>query len=142
METADNEESRIHGKVAAILGTRELILNCGAVHGVQIGMRFAILSRNSAEIKDPDSGEVLGAVEVPKTIVKIVRLQGDKLSVGRTFRTVKGALAGITMGDRTEILEFKRGADRGVELDPQDSFVKVGDTAVQTRGDEYDDLSE
>ena len=35
-----SEDTRIRGKVAAILSKRELILNLGNVDGVKVGMKF------------------------------------------------------------------------------------------------------
>ncbi|QQM54202.1 hypothetical protein [Rhodococcus pyridinivorans] len=140
--TTDGDDTRIRGQVAALLSARELILNRGSVDGVQIGMRFAILNRNGVNIKDPETGAVLGTVEVPKTIVKIVRLQGDNLAVGRTFRTVKSVFGAALGGDQVETLSIKKGSSVRAELDPEDSFVQVGDPVVETIGNEYDDLSE
>lgn len=84
------DDGRIRGKVAAILSARELILNVGSRDGVEIGMRFAILNSQGVNITDPDTGDTLGSVEVPKTVVKVVRIGGDHLSIARTFRTVRG----------------------------------------------------
>ena len=65
-------DSRIRGKVAAILSKRELVLNIGTEHGVEVGMRFVILNSKGVDVKDPDSGEVIGTVEVPKTVIKVM----------------------------------------------------------------------
>jgi hypothetical protein len=141
------DDERIRGKVAAILSARELILNVGSGDGVEIGMKFAILNSKGVNITDPDTGDVLGSVEVPKTVVKVVRIGGDHLSIARTFRTVKGtpgafAIASAISGkpDRPETLEIASGSDLKAELSEEDSYVKRGDIAVSTRGDEYDDL--
>jgi hypothetical protein len=141
----NKSQSRIEGKVAGVLTLRELVINRGTADGVEIGMRFAVLNRQGIDIKDPDSGQSLGSVELVKTIVKIVRIQGDHLAVGRTFRTIKGspglsALAAFSgTPDRAETLAIE-GSSLKAELSPEDSLVKPGDPVVQTMGDEYDDL--
>lgn len=142
-----SETARIRGKVAAILSRRELVLNVGEEAGVTEGMRFVILNSKGVDVKDPDTGDVLGSVEVPKTLVKIVRVDGPRLSVGRTFRTIAGSpglfsatsmLAGRP--DRKETLEIEEGSSLKAELPDYQSYVKPGDVALETRGDEYDDL--
>ena len=140
-------DSRIRGKVAAILSKREVVLNIGTENGVEVGMRFVILNRKGVDVKDPDSGEVIGTVEVPKTVIKVVRVDGPKISVGRTFRTIAGTpgIAGAIVSmygrpARTETLDIEAGTSIKAELDDVDSHVKTGDDALQTEGEEYDDL--
>lgn len=142
-----SEDTRIRGKVAGILSGRELILNIGEADGAKIGMRFAILNSKGLDVLDPDTGAVLGTVEVPKTVVKVVRLgQAPHLSVARTFRTVAGRpgladLSGLTGSrSRVETLDIASGSSLRAELSDEDSYVKVGDVAVETLGDEYDDM--
>jgi hypothetical protein len=141
-----DDEGRITGKVAGLLTKRELVINRGHADGVEIGMRFAVLNRQGIDIRDPDTGEVLGSTEVVKTVVKIVRIDAEHLAVGRTFRAIAGTPGILSLGTslagsppRLETLSIE-GASLKEELDPADSYVKVGDPVVQTRGDEYDDL--
>lgn len=145
MTPTDSE--RIRGKVAAILSRRELILNIGSEDGVEIGMKFVILNSKGIDVTDPDTGEVLGTVEVPKTVVKVVRVDSSHLSVARTFRTVRGtpgifAAASAISGtpSRPETLDIASGSSLRAELSEEDSYIKRGDIALSTQGDEYDDL--
>lgn len=85
-----NDDPRLRGKVAAILSKRELIINLGEDDGVRVGMKFVILNSQGMDIRDPDTGTVLGTVDVPKTVVKVVRISGPHLAVARTFRKVAG----------------------------------------------------
>lgn len=142
-----SDEPRIRGKVAAVLSKRELILNVGFDDDVTIGMRFVILNQNGVDVTDPDTGAVLGTVEVPKTVVKVVRVDGPHLSVARTFRTIQGSpgilgsMASIAGSpSRTETLDIESGSSLKAELPEGESYVKRGDTALSTSGDEYDDL--
>jgi hypothetical protein len=141
-----SDDPRTRGKVAAILSKRELILNLGHDDGVSVGMRFVILNKHGIDVTDPDTGEVLGTVEVPKTVVKIVRVDGPHLSVGRTFRTIAERPGLLSLPDfagrpaRVETLDIASGSSLKAELSAEDSYVKPGDLAVETEGDEYDDL--
>ena len=135
---------RIEAKVARILTSRDLVLNKGAGDGVAPGMRFAILNRKGADVVDPDTGETLGSVELPKTFVKVVQVQ-HRVSVARTFRTwhkAGGSLWSLTSSMsspptvtvETLKTDESRAAD---ELDESESYVKIGDAAVQVVGDEF-----
>ena len=147
--SAETLRDRLRGKVAAILNKRELVVNLGRDDGVEEGMRFVILNSKGVDVKDPDTGEVLGSVEVPKTMVKVVRVDSPHLAVARTFRLIPGRpsvnsiLAGIDMfagrPDRTETLAVGPGTELRSELPDSESYVKVGDVALETWGDEYDE---
>lgn len=138
----------IRGKVAAVISKRELALNVGAEDGVTTGMRFAILNSRGLGITDPDTGEPLGDIPVVKTVVKVVRVDGARLCTARTFRTIPGSpgvaeVLAITSAfagraARTETLAIDPSREDVVEIEDEDSYVKKGDTAVQTMGDEYD----
>jgi hypothetical protein len=146
MMTSDD---RIQGKVAAILSLSELIINRGSLDGVESGMQFAVLNSHGINVKDPETGKVLGSAEIVKTLVKIVRIDGDHLSVGRTFRTIRGRRGAMdtlklatAMGltgtpDRIETLATSE-ATLKQELSEEESLVKIGDPVIQAKGDEYE----
>lgn len=140
---------RIEAKVARILTARDLVLNRGSEGGVEVGMRFAVLNSKGREIVDPDTKEVLGSVELPKTFVKVISIE-PRLSVARTFREFRtparpGALtlpslSAVMYGtpERVEVETLKTDESRlKDEMDENDSYVKIGDLAVQMIGDEY-----
>lgn len=141
--------ARIEARVARILSIRELVLNKGSNDGILVGMRFAILNSKGADITDPESGEVLGSVEVEKTLVKVVRVY-ERLSVARTFRTFHtpagpwynslNVIGSMAKPPTTVVEDLKTDEQRLMdELDEEESYVKVGDLAVQISGDEYED---
>jgi hypothetical protein len=88
-EDTSEPVEEIRGKVVDFLSTREVILSVGKKDGVKVGMRFVILGSVPVEVEE-DGERITEAVEVPKSVIKIVRLSGDRLSIGRTFRTIKG----------------------------------------------------
>jgi hypothetical protein len=133
-------EQPIRGKVARLLSVRELALNIGTDAGVAVGMTFAVLNRRGQDIKDPDTGENLGSVEVPKVLVDVVRVE-PRVSVARTFRTHTrkvggGILPTLDMFSppkyqtTAETLRAKDNAGQ-MEIDEADSFVKAGDPVIQ-----------
>ena len=140
----------IEGLVADVLTNRELAINRGAKHGVEIGMRFRILANRGTDIRDPETGEILGTVEILKTVVKIVDVK-ENLSVGRTFRTLRqgsnsfgsqsNALTELFKPSTTviETLEVDGRFSRA-ELTPEESYVKLGDRAVQIVRSEDDPI--
>lgn len=136
--------NRIEALVAEILNARELVLNKGSADGINVGMRFAVLNRKGADIRDPTTGDILGSVEVEKALVKVVRVY-EHLSVARTFRTkfVPGTLAlgRLFGGESRHIPETLKTDEKTYqeELDESQSFVKKGDVAVQIAGEEFAD---
>ena len=134
----------IRGKVAQVLNDREIAINLGFAKGVTVGMHFDVVNVNGENIIDPDTGEVLGSVNIPKVRVRVTQTQ-EKLSVATTYRTEKVNIGG-TSGFRTlgpfarslmppewitkyETLE--KTAETPEPFDEKDSYVKIGDTVVQ-----------
>lgn len=139
---------RIQAKVAQILTARDLVLNKGSTEGVRDGMRFAVLYRKGADVKDPDTGEVLGSVDLPKTFVKVVAVK-EHLCVARTFREFRSrgssvwsvlaastALSGAAPKTRVETLKTDEARLKD-DLDEQESYVKIGDPAIQMLDEEF-----
>lgn len=126
----------ITAKVARILNSTDVALNRGSAAGIDIGMRFAVLSDAGADIKDPDTGEILDSVSIAKTLVKIISVT-EKLSVGRTFRKYESFGIGSALTRGTTRVETLRSDESSLqqELDPKKSKVKVGDSVIQYTGD-------
>lgn len=131
----------IAGSVAQILNARELVINRGAEHGVSKGMRFAILDTKADDIRDPDTGEILGSVDRPKVTVEIVQVK-PKLSLGRTFKkrrvNVGGSnsltgFAGLFAPPKWEThYETLRTTESTWEdLDESESYVKIADPVIE-----------
>lgn len=137
--------SPIRGKIAKIISSWEVALNVGSDQGVEVGMLFDILSPKGFGVRDPETGEELGSIDVPKARVKVTRVN-SKLSVASTYRTKRvniggsetalSALAVIFQPPKWETHyetlkstgAFEPAAE---ELDEKDSYVAVGDPVVQ-----------
>jgi len=144
----------IRGKVAQILNSRELIINVGERDGVVVGMYFDILDPKGEEVKDPDTGEVLGSVARPKVRVKVTKVQ-ERLSIATTFRKEKinigGQGAGLVFGFTkflmppkwvTKYETLKTSEVTWEDLDEEESYVKTGDPVVQVADDAVDEEAE
>jgi hypothetical protein len=70
---------KIEGKVARILDEYSIVINVGRNNGVVNGMVFAVFVQSNEEVKDPDSGDVLGKLENIKEHVFVAHVQ-DKFS--------------------------------------------------------------
>ena len=144
------QTEQIRGKVARILNSREVALNVGQKHGVQQGMIFEILSESGGEIRDPDSGDILGVADVAKARVKIKRAY-EKFAVATTYRTRRVNVGGVGPSaidisryfappkweTRYETLKTEGGFEAASEdLTESESYVRVGDSVVQVVDDE------
>lgn len=72
----------IQTKVARVVSPTELVLAAGADDGVEEGMEFVVYSLSDA-IRDPDTGEDLGQIEIVKARVVAAHVQ-DRMTVVRT----------------------------------------------------------
>ena len=129
----------IRGKVARVLSAREVALNKGSIDGVEIGMVFKILSPTGSPIQDPDTGELIGSVEMEKTSVKVTSVQ-ERFSVASTFRTYRVNVGGTGLGFsrlfeppkwETQVESFETDETTEEGLAPEDALVKTGDPVIQ-----------
>ncbi len=127
----------INGKVAKILNSREVALNVGIEQGVVSGMIFEILSGDGYEIVDPDTGDKLGSFTLPKTQVKVNRVD-SKFSIAATFRSKRVDIGNARLFSapvwetRYETLKANGSFESSYEdLQERDSYVSVGDPVVQ-----------
>lgn len=131
-------ELEIHGSVAKILNTTQVVINRGTKDGVKIGMIFEILDKNATKIVDPESGKMLGSIDRPKVQVKVVIIE-ENLSIAETFRkkTVNRGGVGTGLGamssmfsapDYVDVRETFKATEKAWEDLPEErSYVKVGD---------------
>ncbi len=139
----------IRGKVASLLPPREIAINKGYANGVTEGMYFDVMSLDSGEIKDPDTNEVLGSIKRTKVRVRVTEVQ-EKLAVGATYRRAifdspaslgpyARSLMPASWINKYEIETLKKSdLFSPVDIDGDDSDVKVGDTVVQVIEDKVE----
>lgn len=131
------EEKHIEGKVAGILTERELTINIGSDKGVYGGMTFKVLTRSPLEIKDPETGEILGEVDREKVRVKADEVN-KKFTICKTYRkyrSPRSVLYDIGMLMRSPMVnhETLKVEDSSLPqpLSEEESIVKVGDRVIQ-----------
>ena len=78
METSKSVVGRVAGKIAKIDGGT-IYINLGSEQGVAAGDTFGVYALGEA-IKDPDTGEVLGADETKLGTLKVTAVKGAKYS--------------------------------------------------------------
>ena len=72
----------IEGKVAKV-GADGVYINLGSAAGLKVGDKFEV-RHVGEQIKDPDTGEVLGGDEGAAGTIEVVKIVGDKLSLCRS----------------------------------------------------------
>ncbi len=139
----------LRGKVARILNSREVALNIGSAAGVEVGMKFNIMSDKMEDIRDPDTKEPLGSINRPKVQVRVSYVE-EKLAVASTYRTRRINVGGTRApGLLTQALSFsealspqkwveeretlKTTESTWEDLEEHESYVKTGDVVVQVR---------
>jgi hypothetical protein len=139
----------IEGRVAVILNIREVVINVGAEQGVREGMVFAILSKESLQVPDPDSGRILGEIDRPKVRVKATEVR-DSFSICRTFEVIPGvsytSLFDLSRAflrdipDRPKTLKVGD-SDLPQPISEEESYVKVGDRVRQVSEPEMEEAT-
>ncbi len=136
----ERRSRRIRGHVAAVLNSRQLALNVGSSHHVEVGMQFDVVHARNLELKDPISDEFLGKLELPKKRVRISEV-AEKFCIASTLArkvNVGGRgpgwdFANIYAPPKWEIQydTLKKSKSSFEEIDESESVVKVGDPVVE-----------
>ena len=92
--------SVLEGKVASLVSARELAINIGSEQGVKSGMLFAVLAPTPLDVRDPQTGELLGHVDREKVRVRASEVN-PKFTICRTFRKVRRGGGPFAAGNRS-----------------------------------------
>lgn len=96
VETKNNLVSPVFpAKVVKIINDSRIVINRGEEHGIRKGMKTLIYSLSDEEIKDLDTGESLGYLEIVKGTGVVIHTQptmstiesDKKINKSRTFVT-------------------------------------------------------
>ena len=127
----------IIGSVAKVNSKRAVVINRGSNHGVRIGQRFQILSKDGDAITDPESGEIIELIPYEKSRVEVEELY-ENAAVALTYEThfVGGSIgisAGLAdvFGPRREVYETFKAEVTPVDDSDRDLTVRVGDRVRQ-----------
>lgn len=138
----------VAGKVAQVLNERELVINIGQQDGVMEGQRFKVISATPLDVRDPDTGELLGSIEREKVRVQASQVF-DHMTVCKPYRahwvgnytlsaTEQLVSAFMPPTRITETLRTDTN-DLPQELTLEESIVKIGDPVVRIAGTDSDD---
>ncbi len=140
------KDTPLRGKVAQILTERELIINIGSTHGVRSGMKFKILADAPLEVRDPETHDVIGEIDREKVVVMASEIE-ERFTVCKTYKKWStggagfAAIANIMMAVPQQKHETLKIEDSSLPLplSEEESYVKVGDRAVQLVDEENDE---
>ena len=129
----------IQGKVAAILNSRDLVINKGENDDVSEGMLFQV-TQPDVPVNDPDSGVELGVLIRDKIKVKVVEIH-PQFSVAKTYETysahipsvyeqAEAASRGRTV-TRVRKIIIEPDEHKTVTIGVEGSTVNIGDPVVQ-----------
>lgn len=93
----------VEGKVAKILGNREIVINRGRNDGVRPGMTFEVFAAEGEEVWDPDTGETLGTVEDVKAKAEVTEVK-ERLAVARLLGA-ESPFGAVGIGEMQENLQ-------------------------------------
>jgi len=129
----------IEGRIAQILSEDHVVLNVGARDGVKLGMVFVVLAQGD-EVKDPETGEVLGRWEMPKGHLCVTHVQ-ERLATcagydpskakgveGEASLVLSAALVAHSM--RPETWREKSGARLNVDRSQLTGLPRIGPISV------------
>jgi hypothetical protein len=140
--------TRLEGKVAGVLSERELTINIGSNEGVQIGMKFKVLSAEPIDVRDPETDDLLGIVDREKVRVRVIEVE-EKFAICKTYRkwtTSGGPLYGLGVVSRAWVEEPKtvhetlkaEDSTLPLPLSEDESYVKKGDRVILVTEEEDD----
>ena len=127
--------TKIECRVAQILSPRQLVINRGHADGVEVGMRFAVMADSPVPILDPETDQVLDEIDREKVRVEAIEVR-ERITICSTYEYQDiGDSFGIgdLIGPRRKVpVTFRAGRDGALPpLDPEESYVKRGDRAIQ-----------
>ena len=137
-------EEQICGKVARILNSREIVINVGAEDSVKLDMYFDVMDSKGENIRDPDTGEILGSIDRPKVRVKVISVF-EKMSIASTYKSRSINIGGSALSLTTatiarslmpakyvnEYETLKTDEKTWEDLDESESYVNTGDVVRQ-----------
>jgi hypothetical protein len=115
----------IETKIAKIVSPTMVILAAGSEEGVKEGMEFLIYELGD-EIRDPENGESLGRLELPKGRVRVQHVQ-DKMSFATTPSRETRVPDWFAFGSVKRTQEELRIDKNAATLVQPDLTVRIGD---------------
>ncbi|NJK73177.1 MAG: hypothetical protein HC942_02155 [Microcoleus sp. SU_5_6] len=103
----DVKEITFPATVVSIINRYKLAINRGTIHGLKEGQRVLVYRMSEEELRDPNSGESLGYLEIVKGKGRIIHVQ-EKISTiesdQKQFRRMATKRTGL-YGSGEEVME-------------------------------------
>ena len=111
------EQKIFPAKVVTVINNTRIAINRGSEHKIRLNQRVLVYRLSNEEIKDPDTGESLGYLEIYKGTGKVISIQ-EKMSIiesdryeTRTVKNTQTMFQGIPIGQPTydykDLLSFE-----------------------------------
>lgn len=104
-------------KVARVIDPYKLVINKGLNYGIEKGQRFLVYAISSDEIKDPETGESLGNLEIVKGTGIVTHVQ-EKIATVESDRKSKAFRKTI----RKPIMTFSQFSGEEEIIDPAETI--------------------
>lgn len=111
------EQKIFPAKVVTVINNTRIAINRGSEQKIRLNQRVLVYRLSNEEIKDPDTGESLGYLEIYKGTGKVISIQ-EKMSIiesdryeTRTVKNTQTMFQGIPIGQPTydykDLLSFE-----------------------------------
>lgn len=95
-------------KVAKIIDEYTIVINAGASNGIEVGDTFQILDKVGNEVLDPDTGEVIGSLDLIKGTVNVMEIYEKMCLCTAPYDDLYGSgLIGLTGLSTLDIINKK-----------------------------------
>lgn len=101
------EQKVFPAKVVTVISNTRIAINKGSEHKIRLNQRVLLYCLSDEEIEDPDTGELLGYLEIYKGTGKVISIQ-DKMSIiesdryeRKTVKNTQTFFQGIPVGQPT-----------------------------------------
>jgi hypothetical protein len=115
------EESKLRGRVAKLITDEELAINLGSANGVERGMIFDVLSKETEDIYDPVTMKKLGSIDRVKTRVRVTDV-GNNLALAKVTTP-----RGNVISSAAQVMLGQSGQSTRMTPDIWPEGVRIGD---------------
>lgn len=89
---AEQIEKKIFpAKVVKVIDPYRIVINRGSEHGIAENQKFMLYAVDEDELRDPDTGESLGQLEIVKGIGKATHVQSKMTTIESSKRETSGS---------------------------------------------------
>lgn len=122
-------------KIAKIISTKQVVVNAGSKSGLKVGDRLEIIDKFGTDpVIDPDTGESLGTLDLPKGNLIVSKVYPD-MAIAESPKepAISPLLNGQFLGMPTRQKDLNVDPEQitGGFPQPSGNEIKVGDTVIK-----------